>query len=81
MKFIRRNHQATPSMVKTGMKKTIHTKYLDCNLDERGRAIKRGISSALFVIECEKEADLNTPQDEARIVMCFINEELEKLED
>ena len=81
MKFVRRNYQATPYMVDTGMRKTIHTKYLDCNLDERGKAIKRGISSALFTIECEREADLNTPEDEVRIVMCFIDEELKKLEE
>lgn len=73
------NKRANRQMNKTGLKKTIHTKYLDCNLDKRGKAIKRGIDSALFVIDCEREANLNTPDAESRIVMCFVYEELEKL--
>ena len=75
------NPMANRQMNKTGLKRTIHTKYLDCNLDERGRAIKRGIDLALFTIDCEREADLNTSDAEARIVMCFVYEQLEKLEE
>lgn len=73
------NPIANRQMNKTGLKRTIHTQYLNCNLDKRGKAIKRGINSALFVIDCEREANLNTTDAEARIVMCFIYEELRKL--
>jgi len=58
----------------------IHEQLADENLNEKELIIKRGIDMGLFVIDSEKEsADINnTKEEEIRIILCFVLEELEK---
>jgi hypothetical protein len=58
----------------------IHEQLADENLNEKELIIKRGIDMGLFVVDSEKEsADINnTKEEEIRIILCFVLEELEK---
>lgn len=58
----------------------IHEQLADENLNEKELIIKRGINMGLFVVDSEKEsADINnTKEEEIRIILCFVLEQLEK---
>lgn len=57
----------------------IHEQLADENLNEKELIIKKGINMGLFVVDSEKESAVNnTKEEEIRIILCFVLEQLEK---
>lgn len=57
----------------------IHKQLADENLNEKELIIKKGINMGLFVVDSEKESAVNnTKEEEIRIILCFVLEQLEK---
>ena len=58
----------------------VHEQLANENLNEKELIIKRGIDMGLFVVDSEREAETinNTKEEEIRIILCFVLEQLEK---